>query len=134
MLARVVEMAEAGGGPDIRPRARAVALELVPGLQERADELLADRFAGEPAPRSDLAELYEELRTLSAADDEDGYRATLARLRDLQEAEARQMAAYFDAHRPLQPAEAEAALSRAKALIAEYDDPPPPDAAAHDAD
>jgi len=134
ILARIVLTLDAIDGPDIRPQARSIAQALVPDLFQHVAEALASLSPCESAPGQEIYTMYGELRELASAGDERRYRAALARLQDLQEAEARQMAAYFDANRPLRPDEAEAAISRAKALIAEHDNPPPPDAAARDAD
>ncbi len=134
MLAYVVEMQDAVDGPDVRSQVQAVARVLVPDLAERVDEFLADYSPSKAAPEREIDALYEELRDLAVASEEDRYRDALTRLRALQDAEARRMAAYFDANRPLRPDEAEAAISRAEALIAEHENPTPPDAAARDAD
>lgn len=73
-----------------------------------------------PALEVEIDSLYRVLRGCAAAHDEQGYRDTLRQLRTLQTSAADQMAAYFNAHRQFDIADATAAMNRAQALLDEY--------------
>ncbi len=133
-LAHIVEMQDAIDGPDVRRQAQAVALVLVPSVAERVDEILADYSPSEPDPAQEIDASYVELWESRIAGDEDRYREVLTRIRALQDAEALRMTEHFERNRPLRPDEAETAISRARALLAEHEDPPSADPATHDAD
>jgi len=72
--------------------------------------------------------LYGRLGALADRDDDTEYRECLARLRQLQRAAAKRMADYFEQNSPLQPDDAQAAIARAKALLARHEAPPSADA------
>lgn len=114
---------------DIRERLRPVIAALPgpdAGLLREALGISSDELLREPAASRDeeIGRLYAELRGLAvSADpaDEARYRERLARLRELQEAEVRDMDAAFEANRLLPRGAVDADLARVDALLGEDD-------------
>jgi hypothetical protein len=85
-----------------------------------------------PSRDAEIGDLYAELRSLAGgAAGEPGrearYRQKLARLRELQEAEAQEMSAAFEARRLLPAGTVDEVLARADAILQEHDASTRPD-------
>ena len=77
---------------------------------------------------------YRKLKAIADAGDEEEYRQCLARIRDLEDAEIRQMEEYFEEHSPLSTDVVRHTMEQVDELLAKYEDTPSPDTAADDPD